>query len=183
MHNHRLTGLPARFNLWNGLPPPLCFYTHVDQFLQKSYIMQARSNLQRTLGRPVALDEASGMTIGDIKALEGSGDDGGDVAAADDSAPAPAAEESDNNRTAPLIHPAKLIDLQRDLPVELPNKLEVPPSPSKHRIGREICRGAWRHLAGLCQSRIWLEHWWVSLLGPPFLARCEPASLAALFFS
>ena len=87
-------------------------------------LMQAKSNLQRALGRPVALEEASGMSIGEIKALEG--DSGGAEAA-----PAGAPEEAAPAEAAPppvetgrgsvaKIYPAKLIDLEHDLPVRLP---------------------------------------------------------------
>jgi hypothetical protein len=64
------------------------------------------------------------MSIGDIKALEGDEDD---AAPADAASPAdvPAVDASTDKKTAPLIHPAKLIDLQRDLPVQLPKQPEV----------------------------------------------------------
>lgn len=65
------------------------------------------------------------MTIGEIKALEGDGS-GAEEAPAD----APVAEttvveateatETIDSKAAPLIHPAKLIDLEHDLPVALP---------------------------------------------------------------
>lgn len=83
--------------------------------------LQAKSNLQRALGRPVALEEASGMTIGEIKALEG--DSGDEVAAtpAPADTPAPEAPPADSSKaSAPLIHPAKIVDLEHDLPMRLP---------------------------------------------------------------
>ena len=85
-------------------------------------LLQAKSNLQRALGRPVALEEASGMSIGEIKALEGDKGDAAPAAAAPAAdTPAPEAAPVESGKvSAPLIHPAKLVDLQHDLPVALP---------------------------------------------------------------
>ena len=79
--------------------------------------MQVRSNLQRALGRPVALDEASGMTIAAIKALEG--DSADEPAAATEEAATPAEPAPGAKKAAPIIQPAKIIDLDRDMPVKL----------------------------------------------------------------
>ena len=79
--------------------------------------LQVRSNLQRALGRPVALDEASGMTIAAIKALEGDSADA--PAAATEEAAAPAEPAPGAKKAAPIIQPAKIIDLDRDMPVKL----------------------------------------------------------------
>ena len=62
------------------------------------------------------------MSIGDIKALEGSD---GDAAPAEGAGAGDTPAEESQSKSAPLIHPAKLIDLQKDLPVKLPKEREV----------------------------------------------------------
>lgn len=87
------------------------------------FALQVRSKLQGALGRPLALDEASAMSIADIKALQG---DDVDAAPADKPAEEEAAPETKSGKAAaPIIHPAKIIDLQRDLPVKLAKKPAV----------------------------------------------------------
>ena len=84
--------------------------------------LQARSTLQRALGRPVSLEEVASMTIGALKAMGGDddGDDAGKVAPAADAAPAEATPVDPSKGAAPIIHPAKLVDLEHDLPFQLP---------------------------------------------------------------
>lgn len=79
--------------------------------------VQVRSNLQRAIGRPLALDEASAMTIGDIKALEAGGE-GGSESKQEKAAATPQDEEtaaSVQPKSAPIILPSKIIDLKKDL--------------------------------------------------------------------
>ena len=86
--------------------------------------LQVRANLQKALGRPVALSDIRTTTIAELRAIEGrsaesSADSNGKAAAnghANGHAHAP------EQPVAPLICPAKLIDLSRDWPVSVPPK-------------------------------------------------------------
>ena len=72
----------------------------------------------------MALEEASGMSIGEIRALEGdsASAEAAPEAAAAEAAPAEEAPEPEEFGKGSLakIFPAKLIDLEHDLPVPLP---------------------------------------------------------------
>ena len=70
------------------------------------------------MGRPVALDDVQGMTIGDIKALEG--DDEG--AAEAEEAGVEVEELGSAVLVAPVIEPAKILDITRDLPTSAAGK-------------------------------------------------------------
>lgn len=75
-----------------------------------------RSNLQRALGRPLSLDDASGMSIKDIKAMEGDSEDAPSSQPDESSTPAQAEPVGPaKSTTAPIIHPSKIIDLTKDL--------------------------------------------------------------------
>ena len=61
------------------------------------------------------------MTIAGIKALEGTDEDAPITAEASE-APSPAEGVSADSQAAPLIHPAKIINVTRDLPSSVPAK-------------------------------------------------------------
>ena len=87
--------------------------------LTKGYCnLQVRSNLQRAMGRPVALEEVQNITIAGIKAIEGI-DAEATPAAADDTATTEREVASPIEMAAPLIEPAKIVDVTRDLPTSL----------------------------------------------------------------
>lgn len=74
-----------------------------------------RSNLQRAMGRPLALDEASAMTIGEIRAMETGGQEEAPVSGDSDQPASAEPVDSGPSKTAPIIRPSKIIDLTKDL--------------------------------------------------------------------
>ena len=92
--------------------------------------LQVRSNLQRALGRPVALGDVRSMTIAAIKALEGI-EDAEESANGHHRGPAAEREAASNgvSQAIPIIYPAKLVDLARDFPSLMkPKRVIEPPS-------------------------------------------------------
>lgn len=80
--------------------------------------MQVRANLQRALNRAVALEDVQSMTIADIKAIQGT-----DAAAEEAAGSSETAAASQSNGGGPeaaaQFRPAKIVNLARDLPVDI----------------------------------------------------------------
>lgn len=78
--------------------------------------MQVRTNLQKALGRPLALDEASAKTIGEIRAMDGGSSEEN---ASNNDKESPSSTPKDTAKKggslAPVIRPCKIVDLARDL--------------------------------------------------------------------
>lgn len=95
--------------------------------------MQVRSNLQRALGRPVGLDEASNMTIGALKALEGQGEEDGGSPSADESS---SNQQQGGKAAAPVIEPSQIVDLDKDLPQLIDRPAPVRAKAAKEDLGK-----------------------------------------------
>lgn len=79
-------------------------------------LAQVRSNLQRALGRPVALGDVRTMTIAAIKAIEGVEEEEESTDADSTTEAGSEGQAGTGMKSVPVFQPAKLVDLARDYP-------------------------------------------------------------------